>query len=306
MRILFFFVDGVGLGNNDPKVNPLVSARMPCLRQLLGGALLVSGIEPLTTLRATLLALDACLGVEGLPQSATGQATLLSGVNVPATLGYHYGPKPNHSIKELLLKHNLFSRLMQRGKKTGFLNAYPPRYFSAITSGRRMYATLPLAAQRAGVPLGTVADLFAGQALSADFTGHGWRETLGYADTPLLTPEQAGKRLACLAEQYDFSLFEYWLSDYAGHRQDFDWAIELLETFDRVLGGLLARWNDETGLVLIASDHGNLEDLSTHRHTTNPVPGLIIGAPKLRQCFAAGLHSLADIAGAILRLSESF
>ena len=45
--------------------------------------------------QVSLLALDAGLGVEGLPQSATGQAVLLTGVNIPAELGYHYGPKPN-------------------------------------------------------------------------------------------------------------------------------------------------------------------------------------------------------------------
>jgi bisphosphoglycerate-independent phosphoglycerate mutase (AlkP superfamily) len=77
-------------------------------------------------------------------------------------------------------------------------------------------------------------------------------------------------------------------------------ARSLLMTFDAVLGGLLAAWDDDAGLILITSDHGNLEDLSTRGHTANPAPGLIIGAPRLRAPFAASLRTLADVAPAIL------
>ncbi|MGC8856443.1 MAG: alkaline phosphatase family protein, partial [Anaerolineae bacterium] len=115
-----------------------------------------------------------------------------------------------------------------------------------------------------------------GRALSADFTAQGWRNMLGFADAPLFSPQQAGAQLANLARQYDFSLFEYWASDYAGHKQDMAWALDQLQTFDGVLAGLLQQWDDD-GLILITSDHGNLEDLSTRRHTprcgTSPVAG---------------------------------
>ena len=37
----------------------------------------------------------------------------------------------------------------------------------------------------------------------------------------------------------------------------------LLATFDEVLGGLVSAWDDAAGLILLTSDHGNLEDLST-------------------------------------------
>jgi bisphosphoglycerate-independent phosphoglycerate mutase (AlkP superfamily) len=107
-------------------------------------------------------------------------------------------------------------------------------------------------------------------------------------------------RLAGLAQAYDFALFEYWLSDYAGHRQDMESAVRLLEEFDQVLSGLLAAWDDRQGLVLVTSDHGNLEDLSTRRHTANPVPGLVIGAPELRGPFIQGLADLTGVSPAIL------
>ena len=296
MRLLFLFLDGVGLGADDPAVNPLARAAMPNLAGLLDGARLIARDAPLEASRATLVALDACLGVAGAPQSATGQATLLTGRNVPGELGYHYGPKPNPDIAEYLRNGNLFRTVAQAGGRAALLNAYPPAYFAAIESGRRLFSAIPLAATSAGLALKTAADLSAGQALSADFTGQGWRERLGLADAPLLTPRQAGERLAALAALYDFAFFEYWLSDYAGHGRDMDAALALLSNLDAVLGGLLAGWDDHAGLILITSDHGNMEDLGMRGHTTHPVPALLIGAPELRRRFAAGLRNLTDIA----------
>jgi predicted AlkP superfamily pyrophosphatase or phosphodiesterase len=259
---------------------------MPNLYNLLGGKRMLLD-ELVVTERATLLPLDACLGVPGLPQSASGQAVLLTGQNVPGLLGYHYGPKPNLAVMEFLHNGNLFKTLIDRGRTAALLNAYPPRYFSAIESGRRIYSAIPLAVTSAGIALKTAAELQRGEAISADLTAEGWHTNLGLEDTPRLSPYQAGARLASLARKYDFSLFEYWLSDYAGHGQDLQKACALLETFDQAIGGLLAGWDDQQGLILLTSDHGNLEDLSTRRHTTNPVPGLLVGAPELRERFIA-------------------
>ncbi|OGO30731.1 MAG: hypothetical protein A2Z16_16145 [Chloroflexi bacterium RBG_16_54_18] len=301
MRFLFVFLDGLGLGTNDPLVNPLAAAEMPALQAMLGGGRLVKGDLPVETERATLLALDAGLGTSGLPQSATGQAVLLTGINIPNELGYHYGPKPNQQVAEFVHNGNLFSQLKSAGHSTAFLNAYPPRYFEAIQSGRRLYSAIPLAAISAGLPLLNSEDLKAGRAISADFSGEGWKTHLGLEGIPVLTHFQAGERLSRLAEGYDFSFFEYWLSDYAGHAQDMPAAIRLLEEFDQVLAGLFEAWDDSSGLILVTSDHGNLEDLSTRRHTDNPVPGLVIGSLELRREFTRGMADLVGIAPAILR-----
>lgn len=302
MRILFLFLDGVGLGADDPATNPLARAAMPNLSRLLNGKRLVAGVPPLETARATVVALDACLGVAGMPQSASGQAALLTGLNVPALVGMHYGPWPNQAIVNLLANGNLFRAVRRAGKQAALLNAYPPSYFTAIRSGRRLYSAIPQAVISAGIPLKTSEDLNAGRALSADFTGQGWHDRLKLTDTPLLTPTEAGARMAALTAELDFAFFEYWPSDYAGHSQDMTEAIGLLEVFDEVLGGLTAAWDDEAGLILITSDHGNLEDLSTRGHTTNPVPALLIGAPASRHRLATTLRSLPDVAPAIMRL----
>jgi hypothetical protein len=301
MRVLFIFLDGVGLGSNDPQINPLASVEMPILQGFLDGQKLLAASSPFIGDNATLLALDAGLGVQGLAQSATGQAVLLTGINIPAQIGEHYGPKPNPAVAKYLLDGNIFSELKRLNKKSALLNAYPPRYFEGVDSGKRLYSAIPLAVTSAGIPLFTKDEFYAGRALSADFTGSGWKGMLGFPDAPVLKPYEAGLKLAELSGQYDFSLFEYWASDYAGHKQDMKWAIDQFEIFDGVLEGLLNNWNFSDGLILITSDHGNMEDLSTRRHTNAKVPALLFGSAKARADFSSGLSDLTGIYPGILR-----
>src|SRR5690554_2374450 len=124
MRFLFLFMDGIGFGEHDPASNPFAAAKTPNLDALLGGARLLKGSPPLETERASLLALDAGLGVPGLPQSATGQASLVTGRNVPQLVGEHYGPKPNKPVAAIVQEDNLFMQLAQRGYRSTLLNAY--------------------------------------------------------------------------------------------------------------------------------------------------------------------------------------
>jgi hypothetical protein len=301
MRFLFLFMDGVGLGADDPVSNPLAKAEMPNLTALLGGKRLLAGSAPLQTERATLLGLDPVMGIDGLPQSATGQTSLITGKNAPERIGKHWGPKPNKETAAVLDEGTLFSTLRERGYNAALLNAYPQGYFDGINSGRRMYSAIPHGVTGAGITLKTRGDLNAGQALSADFTGKAWRDHLGHTDYPVMEELEAGHKLTELATTYDLAFFEYWLSDMVGHRQEEENAITLLESFDGVFGGLLETWDDDEGLILITSDHGNMEDLSTRRHTPNLVPGLVIGSAKLRERFAARLHTLADVTPAILQ-----
>ncbi len=138
MRVLFIFMDGIGLGANNPETNPLARAKMPNLNKLLDGRSWLKEAAPFHGEYASLLAVDPAVGVIGLPQSATGQAILLTGINIPAELGYHYGPKPNPEVAAFLKEATLFSRFVKEGKKAALLNGYPPRYFDGIDSGKRL------------------------------------------------------------------------------------------------------------------------------------------------------------------------
>ena len=301
-RVLFLFLDGVGLGADDPQLNPFSSANLPNLAELLEGRRLVAGSAPWDGPSASLRAVDALLGVEGSPQSATGQAALLTGLNVPSLIGEHYGPKPNQPVAEILRADNLFKQVLGRGGSAALLNGYPPRYFQSIESGHRLYSSIPLAVTAAGLDLMSVEDMRASRAMAADFTGAGWAAQPGFPNVPTYTSEQAGHHLALLAGQYDLSWFDFWLSDLIGHRGEMADAVAMLENLDEVLGGLVRVWDDRGDLIVISSDHGNLEDLSRRGHTRNPVPALVIGRREERLAFAANLHDLTSFAPAILRL----
>ncbi|MCE9646371.1 MAG: alkaline phosphatase family protein [Chloroflexi bacterium] len=304
MKILFLFLDGIGLGENESEKNPFIRAQMPYLQSLLGGQSLILSSAPFEGDRASLLALDPNLGVKGLPQSATGQSVLLTGINIPAELGYHYGPKPNPEVAVYLDGKTIFAKTVRAGKKAALLNAYPARYFDGIDSGKRLYSAIPLALTNAGLPLFTQDDFYAGRALSADFTGQGWREFMNLSDSPLFEPQEAGRKLAVLAGQFDLAFFEYWASDYAGHKQDMESAVRQLERFDGVLKGLLESWQDENDLILLTSDHGNMEDLSTRKHTAAHVPLLLFGDKKVRREFQKDIHDLTGVAPAITKALE--
>ncbi len=297
--ILLLFLDGVGLGRTDPRSNPFIQAKLPSLRFLLGGSELSADLEPFSNERCTFVHTNATLGVPGRPQSATGQATLLTGVNVAREIGEHYGPKPNQAIRDIVHRHNLLTELNRAGRRTALVNAYPPRYFAGIRSGLRLLSAIPFAFFDAGLPIPEEGDLREGRALSADFTGVGWHQRLGYSDTPILTPREAGSALARLARSQDFSVFDGWLTDYAGHSGDMQASLAVLNVVDTVIGELHAAGERDGLLTVITSDHGNIEDLHARGHTSNPVPTLVLGPRKPREVVAGLMADLTGLASAV-------
>ena len=77
-----------------------------------------------------------------------------------------------------------------------------------------------------------------------------------------------------------------------------------MEQFDSVLRGLLDAWTNEDGLILLTSDHGNMEDLSTRKHTDAPVPLLLFGDNNQRREFQKDIRDLTGVAPAISRFLE--
>ncbi len=305
-KVLFLFVDGVGVGPDDPLTNPLAAAELPALTRLLGGRRPVAATAAtngIPTRPPNLLSeapalpfavLDACLGVEGLPQSGTGQTALLTGINAPALLGRHIGPYPNARLKALLATDSLWRRAKEAGLRVALANAYPDGYLDRARDGRGRMGAMARSAHLAGVRLRGPEDLRRGRGMSAFLTNHGWRDHLGYRDLPDWTEAEAGTALAALAGDHDFTLFEHYATDLAGHRPD-RWPPDgVLAAFDRFLEGVLAAWPGDHVLVL-ASDHGNIEDRTTRRHSLNPALGAWRGPPPDRP-----LVALTDVAPAVL------
>ncbi len=339
MRVFLLFVDGIGLGRRDPAANPFLNARLPHFTALLGGRPLLPETFPFQAGRATGVAVDAGLGVAGLPQSATGQATILTGINASQAIGRHLHAYPSPSLRALLQEHSLFRQVQARGYTATFVNAYRPKFFEWLTltggepgqgdeeevarlftppdagqtAGEAPPGWSPRAAARryrpsastvavlaAGLPFRTFADLAAGRAVYHDLDHH----TLAAVPEPVaaVTPEEAGRRAAAIAQGYDFTMFEHFLTDMAGHSQDMARAVQVLENLDRFLGALLAGLDPDRHLLILISDHGNLEDLAVKTHTANPVPGICWGAGAGPA--AARLRDLTDVAPTVLAVLE--
>ncbi len=290
-HILFMFLDGIGLGAPNPEINPFAVAEMPRLNALAGGCWL-AGRERCSNGCASFVPTDPRLGVPGRPQSATGQAAILTGRNIPAAIGEHYGPRPDDRIRAALAEGNIFRQVVARGGSAALINAFPPGFFAAVQRGKRLLSSIQYAACEAGLSLMDEDALRRGAAMSPDWTGDGWRTELGYTDTPVYTPQEAGRHLAGLVQERTFTFFSNWITDVLGHRGPFEQAVAILERFDGVMDGLLEAW-PEDALLIVSSDHGNMEDLGSRKHTENDVPTLIIGAG--HATLADRVHSLADL-----------
>lgn len=290
-RLLILFLDGVGLGDDDPEANPFMQADLPILRSLLGGRRPVRANAGLSTRHATLLPLDAQLGIPGLPQSGTGQTTILTGVNAPALLGRHYGPYPNQPLRDLLDNGSLFRQLLAAGQPVAFANAYPDRFLDRLGRGTERLSANTRAALLAGLKLRGPVDLKAGRAVSALLTNEYWRNW-GY-DMPELSAAEAGAQLARLTDDHALTYFEFWYTDVAGHRQDRDLSLHVLNMLDQFIGGAIDTLDLSHSLLMVVSDHGNFEDWRTPKHTHNPALTLLVGAG--HETMASRLQSLQDV-----------
>lgn len=289
MSVLLFFVDGLGIGARGP-FNPLDG---------------LAGAEPLAIFQdeeaeiiydGLLVQTDACLGVEGRPQSASGQTTILTGVNAPAMLGYHKQGFPNLALREIIQEHSIFLQL-QRAQvwPNTFANAYTPPFFE---SRPRWVSATTAAVEAAGLRFRTLEDIKEGRAVFQDYTNQMLIER--GADLSPSTPEQAGAVLASIAAENRFTLYEYFITDKVGHAQDMEAARVVLTNLARFVRALLERLDLTRTTLLLTSDHGNIENLSTRNHTLNPVPTLVWGAE--REHFARRVRSLADITPAIVEI----
>ena len=285
--MLFLFLDGVGVPPPDAAGSPVLDARTPTLQALRSGT---AGAP------VVYRELDATLGHPGLPQSATGQTALLTGVNAADAMGGHYGPWPGPTLRRILDAGSVFADAVGAGGAS-LANAYPPGYFAAREKGRFRPNAVAYAALAAGVAQRGQDDYARGEAVPSDLHG----AHLQRAGGPL-GPEGSARVLSELASRNALTLLDVWLTDAYGHAQDHAAATALLERVDAALaylvsdpGGAVARG----ATVVVTSDHGNVEDLSVPTHTRNPVPLYAVGEGA--EAFAAAT-SLLDVAPAIRAL----
>ncbi|MCB0193509.1 MAG: alkaline phosphatase family protein [Anaerolineae bacterium] len=295
-KVVIIFLDGVGLGDSNPEINPFMHVKMDRLKPWLGTDQLVLDTAGSATDQAVLLAVDAQLGMPGLPQSGTGQTAILTGLNAPVANGGHYGPYPNSHLRDMLTAHSIFKTLHDMGHPVAYANAYPDKFLDRIRRGKGRASANTNAAFLAGLRLRSRRDLEKGRALPAMLSSDFWPET--NVILPPLNAQQAGQQLVNLAQDYTLTFFEFWYSDWIGHRMDRDQSLWVLEQLNHFIGEALEAVNLDDTLLLVISDHGNFEDWTTKKHTPNP--SLTIIAGQSARALAPRLKALTDIKPLVL------
>ncbi|MEX0905517.1 MAG: hypothetical protein WD604_08695 [Balneolaceae bacterium] len=294
MAVFFVFIDGIGIGENRTD-NPLAAAELKSFSWFTSQNGFHNECRERYETSVLYKGIDANLGIEGLPQSGTGQASLFSGRNASEVLGRHFGPFPHSETKPLLQEGSLFHQVISMGLKPCFLNAYPEIFFKKAEKKNRWSCTT-LMVRSAGVRLNRPENVKKGEAVTAEIVQTVWRDVLKQ-DIPEIKPEEAAGRALKAMGKNDLVLFEYYLTDKAGHRMDRDYADRVLRVLDEFLFFTIKEMNEQDTLV-ITSDHGNLEDLSTKSHTRNPVPLFVKGDTEAFQ----KAESILDITPGILKV----
>ena len=285
--LLLFFIDGLGIGTRGP--------HNPFDRLAEAAPLAIFQDEPPQIPFAGMLApTDACLGVPGRPQSASGQTTILTGINAAAETGAHKQGFPNQALLDIIREHSIFLQLKKRGVDSiTFANTYTQQFFDRRP---RWISATTAAVEAADLRFNVVEDLKAGRAVFHDFTNGLLRELGEIVD--MRSPEEAATVLAKIVATHRFTLYEYFITDKVGHAQDYEAARRLIPMLANLIRSLLAEIDLDRTTVIMTSDHGNLEDLSARNHTLNPVPTIVWG--EHRQSIAARIRSLTDITPAIV------
>jgi 2,3-bisphosphoglycerate-independent phosphoglycerate mutase len=259
--VLLLFVDGLGIGPRGP-FNPLdgLEDAEPLA--------IFANEEPEDICNGILVRTDATLGVAGRPQSASGQTTILTGINAPARIGYHKQGFPNAALLEIIREHSIFRQLKTAGvAPITFANTYTEMFFDARP---RWVSATTAAVEAADLPFRRVADLKNDNAVYHDF----------------------------IAGENRFTLYEHFITDKVGHAQDMELARTVLKNLAAFVRAVLEEVDLQRTSVVLTSDHGNIEDLSARNHTLNYVLTLVWGAR--REAIASRIESLADITPAIV------
>ncbi|MFO7938087.1 MAG: peptidase [Kiritimatiellia bacterium] len=281
IKVLFIFIDGVGIRSPAPD-NPVHAGNCPALYKLI---------------QNHSVPIDACLDVKGLPQSATGQTTMFTGVNASQHMGRHCEGFPGPTLKRLIEKNNIFMELRRKQIRCSFADAYMIDDVDDLTPRRFKSVTTVMAMTRPETIL-MRDDLLENQAVSHDITRARLIEK-GH-EVPLIKPQEAAEHLIQVARANDFTLYEFFLTDLAGHSQSYQTACDTLIMLDQFLESTVALCKATNMLLIITSDHGNIEDMGTKSHTRNPVP-LISTGPEADK-ITTNASSLTQITPRILRV----
>ncbi len=310
-KLIFIFFDGIGIGTPATS-NPFFAAQADYFPLYQDGCILPDGtpIKPI----------DACLGIAGMPMSATGQTTLFTGINTPALLNEHRDSYPDTIMRKIIKNKNLFAMVKKNNFYPRFLNAFPghaalftPNHIRIDNNGELQYSvefqnsvrrslsvTTCMMIANQMIPYGKM-DIHREMSLFHDYTNLSLNSDK--ESFPLFSPEKAAQIIFNVSRKYDLLLYEYFQTDFYGHGFEMNDCIQLIHGLNRLLKHLIALLDRENDTLLITSDHGNLEDSTTYLHTFNPVPLITWGNHS--ETLRDRISNLADVTPAVIEMFQA-
>ena len=295
--VLMIFIDGVGIGKKDYEFNPFFKYGFKTFTGIFNK---IPTLKNQTLIKDDLYLFpaDARLGFKGFPQSGTGQTSIFCGVNAAKIVGKHFGPYPYSTLIPVIAEKNLFKYYLSKNEKVFFVNAYPKVFFDYIRSGKSRLSVTTLSCRLNGMRLNKVTDVRRGKAITAEITNERWNVKLNYS-LPVIKPGTAARRLLKIAAQNSFTAYEYFLTDHIGHGR-YDGDVEkTVNVLDEFLYTVITEMDKENLTLIVCSDHGNFEDLSSKTHTLNP--SLTITAGRYAEKMFNNIKDISQIKSAIIK-----
>lgn len=279
-KVIMIFIDGLGvpLDNLNKDINPLINS----FNILNYSHIMDNGKDFFS-----FCGLDAIMHVPGLPQSATGQASIYTGLNTQKILNEHILAYPTKKLAKIILENSLFLKLKKINKTTVFLNAYTDSFFSTLKndfgidsddydlnidgfterlSFNHRFSATTLQNLSARNPFYHIDDIKKGRSIFHDIDG--WVLVKHNILNNMLPESLIMDAFFYNLDKFDLILFEYFLTDIYGHKQSLKNALQSLLSLDRLLSLLIDNVGQNTSIIIV-SDHGNVEDLSVSTHTNN-------------------------------------
>lgn len=290
MKAIYFFIDGIAFGENNPDRNPFTRYANSVLSPL-GGELKEYPRSDHVFYTRT----DASLGIPGEPQSATGQTSLWTGINGPKVMGFHMTAMPGVTLSRVIHEYSIIKVFRDHGKSAMFLNAYSREYLEKLALNPRFISASTHTQLASGIPPLTLEDMEKDQALYMDITNMVLQRLSPQNKErfPVEDPRSQGRKLVRMSRNYDLALFEYFLSDKAGHEQNWEMSKYIINVLEEFILGIMDEMDQDNELLVVTSDHGNMEDLGVKTHTGHEVPTISYG--KHADLFAEKVKKLTDI-----------
>ncbi len=140
-----------------------------------------------------------------------------------------------------------------------------------------------------------------------------------FEETPEMAAEKVTETILSNINNYDFILANFANADMVGHTANFEACVKAIEVLDYSIGKIIPVVMEKGGILIITSDHGNIEEKlykltgeKRTKHSNNPVPFYLISKDlkrkgarteeEIKTNYRKAEGTLADIAPTILEL----